>query len=261
MPRAPSEKLKEAEELFLQGMAMVDIAKKLEVSDGTVRSWKNRYGWGSKSKNKCNVAKKDVENNATLQKKKRGGQPGNKNAKGASGNPSPVPNTKHGGYKLVFMDTLDEEEQALIEIVPQDEEELLIEQIKLFSIRERRILQAINKYRNFKEPVAIYGVVRTEAKRTFKDEAEETLYNKMIDEAVDAKERLPGKGYEIETTTTNKDNIIVRLEQELSSVQNKKTKAIEALARIRAEKAKLQNGNDEAVDDWISAVLGGEGNE
>ena len=33
MPRAaPSEKLKEAEELFLQGMAMVDIAKRLEVS-------------------------------------------------------------------------------------------------------------------------------------------------------------------------------------------------------------------------------------
>lgn len=265
MPRAPSEKLKEAEELFLQGMAMVDIAKKLEVSDGTVRSWKNRYGWGSKSKkNKCNVAKKDVENNATLQKKKRGGQPGNKNAKGGSGNPNPKPppdRTIHGGYKPVFMDALDEEEQALIETVSKDEEELLIEQIQLFSLRERRILQAINKYRNSKEPVTIYGVVRTEAKRTFKDEAEENLYNQMIDEAVAARDRLPGKGYEIETTTTNKDNIVVRLEQELSSVQNKKTKAIEALARVRAEKAKLQNGNDEAVDDWISAVLGGEDNE
>ena len=42
MPRAPSEKVTQAEKLFNDGMAMVEIAKKLEVSDGTVRSWKNR---------------------------------------------------------------------------------------------------------------------------------------------------------------------------------------------------------------------------
>ena len=52
MPRAPSEKMIEAEKLFNDGMAMVEIAKKLGVSDGTVRSWKNRYGWGDKSKKK-----------------------------------------------------------------------------------------------------------------------------------------------------------------------------------------------------------------
>lgn len=76
MPRAPSEKVTQAEKLFNDGMAMVEIAKKLEVSDGTVRSWKNRYGWGKASKkNKCNVAKKNEKKNATLQKKKRGGQP------------------------------------------------------------------------------------------------------------------------------------------------------------------------------------------
>ncbi|MFR0781931.1 MAG: terminase gpP N-terminus-related DNA-binding protein [Coprococcus sp.] len=50
MPRAPSEKVTQAEKLFNDGMAMVEIAKKLEVSDGTVRSWKNRYGWGKASK-------------------------------------------------------------------------------------------------------------------------------------------------------------------------------------------------------------------
>ena len=70
MPRAPSEKVTQAEKLFNDGMAMVEIAKKLEVSDGTVRSWKNRYGWGKASKkNKCNVAKKNEKKNATLQKK------------------------------------------------------------------------------------------------------------------------------------------------------------------------------------------------
>lgn len=126
MPRAPSEKVTQAEKLFNDGMAMVEIAKKLEVSDGTVRSWKNRYGWGKASKkNKCNVAKKNEKKNATLQKKKRGGQPKNQNAKGGSGNPNPNPppdRTKHGGYVPVFMDALDSDEQELLESIPEDTE-------------------------------------------------------------------------------------------------------------------------------------------
>ena len=185
MPRAPSEKVTQAEKLFNDGMAMVEIAKKLGVSDGTVRSWKNRYGWGTNSKkNKCNVAKKDDKENATLQKKKRGGQKGNKNSKGASkgkGNPNPTPPpdvTKHGGYKAVFMDALDEDEQELVETVPTDEEQLLIEQIQLFSIRERRILKAINKYREMKGDVAVADVNRHDTKRAFADKEEEAEYNR-----------------------------------------------------------------------------------
>lgn len=70
MPRAPSEKVIEAEKLYDSGMAMVEIAKKLGVSDGTVRSWKSRYGWGDKSKkNNCNVAKN--KRNVAKEKKKR----------------------------------------------------------------------------------------------------------------------------------------------------------------------------------------------
>ena len=41
MPRAPSEKVTQAEKLFNDGMAMVEIAKKLEVSD---RSEERRVG-------------------------------------------------------------------------------------------------------------------------------------------------------------------------------------------------------------------------
>lgn len=267
MPRAPSEKVEKAEKLFNEGMALVEIAKKLKVSDGTVRSWKNRYGWGKSSKkNECNVAKEDEKKNATLQKKKRGGQPGNKNSKGKSkgkGNPHPNPppdRTKHGAYTPVFMDALDEDEQALVDTIPEDEEQLLMEQIQLFSIRERRILKAINKYRQTKGEVAVNMVTRTEVKRTFKDKDEEAEYDRLYEQRVASGDVLPGKAYEVETNTTNKDNIIVRLEQELSSVQNKKTKAIETLSKIRLEKAKLEKetaGND-AVDDWIAAILGEE---
>lgn len=270
MPRAASEKVTQAEMLFNDGMAMVEIAKKLGISDGTVRSWKNRYGWGTDSKkNKCNVAKKDDKKNATLQKKKKGGQPGNQNSKGASkgkGNPnpekriSPKAATKHGGYVPVFMDALDEDEQALVETVPEDTELQLMEQIQLFSIRERRILRAINKYREQKGDVTVSSVTRFEEKRTFQDKEEEAEYNRRQKEKVDNRERLPGKSYSIQTNTTNKDMVIARLEQELSTIQSKKTKAIEALSKYRMEKAKMESesaGND-AVDDWIAAVLGEE---
>lgn len=268
MPRAPSEKATQAEKLFNDGMAMVEIAKKLGVSDGTVRSWKNRYGWGDKSKkNKRNVAKKSDSKTATLQKKKKGGQPGNQNSKGVSkgkGNPNPTPppdRTKHGGYVPVFMDALDDDEQELVATVPEDTELQLMEQIQLFSIRERRILKAINKYREQKGDVAVADVTRFEDKRIFKDKEEEAEYDRRQKKKVDNEEILPGKSYSIQTHTSNKDMMIARLEQELSTVQSKKTKAIEALSKYRLEKAKLESesvGND-VVDDWIAAVIGNGG--
>lgn len=270
MPRAPSEKKAEAERLFNKGMKLTDIAQKLDVPEGTVRSWKNRGKWGEgpSKKNICNVAKNDTKKNATLQKKKKGGQPANKNAKGGKGNPHPVPKappdvTKHGAYSKVYWDVLDEDEQSLIEDIPNDEEDLLMEQIRLFAIRERRIMKAINKYRDQKGEVAVADITKFEDKRSFKNKEEEAEYDRRQKEKVDNDKLLPGKSYSIQTHTTNKDLVVARLEQELSSIQNKKTKAIESLAKIRMERAKLRNetaGND-AVDDWISAVLGEDVNE
>ena len=244
---------------------MVDIAKKLEVSAGTVRSWKNRHGWGKESKkNKRNVANDGSEENATLQKRKRGGQPGNQNSKGVSkgkGNPHPLPppdRTKHGAYRAVFFDALDREEQDLLGQVPDAEEDLLIEQIQLFSIRERRILKAINGIRKSKGDVVPANINRFEEKRSFDSPEDEKMYKEIQRKKVEAEKILPGKAYNLQTMTTYKELVIARLEQELSSVQGKKTKAIEALAKIRLEKAKLESEQigSEVVNDWINAVVG-----
>lgn len=267
MPRAPSEKMIEAEKLFNDGMAMVEIAKKLGVSDGTVRSWKNRYGWGDKSKkNKRNVAKKGDKKSATLQKRKKGGQPGNKNAKGGSGNPHPHPppdRTKHGGYVTVIIDALDDDEQELLDLIPTDEESLLIEEIQVFTIRERRLLQAINKYRNTDSPVAVAFTNRTETKRAFKDEVEEKRYNELVQKQIKKGERMPGNGYQVFTQTENKDSTMARLEQELSTVQKAKTKAIEALSKLHIDRQKLEGnttGNDVVIA-WTEKILRGRGSK
>lgn len=100
MPRAPDPRVEEAKELFDQGMKLIDIAKQLSVSEGTVRSWKSRYKWGNATlqKKKCNAAKH------------RGGQPGNKNAVG-HGAPKKNKNAEKHGF---FSKYLPEETFSII---------------------------------------------------------------------------------------------------------------------------------------------------
>lgn len=62
MPRKTDAKIEQAKTLYLDGKKLIDIANALEVPEGTVRSWKNRYKWdgdpnATLQKNKCNVAK------------------------------------------------------------------------------------------------------------------------------------------------------------------------------------------------------------
>lgn len=60
MPRKPDKRIERAKELYLKGTKLVAIAEQLKVSEGTVRSWKSRYGWDCNvAKNKCNVAKRN----------------------------------------------------------------------------------------------------------------------------------------------------------------------------------------------------------
>lgn len=100
-------------------------------------------------------------------------------------------------------------------------------------------------------------VNRSESKRSFRDQEEEAEYDRRQKEKVDNKEILPGKSYNIATHTANKDMIIARLEQELSTVQSKKTKAIEALAKIQIEHEKMSGGTSghDIVRAWGEKLL------
>lgn len=255
MPRAPSEKKADAEKLFRKGLKLTDIAKKLDVPEGTVRSWKNRGKWDEKysAGKKCNVANDDTKNNATLQKKKNGGQPGNKNAVGhAPSVPRRNKNAqKHGAFSKLYFKDIDEEEWDMISCMEDTEEGQLVMQLQLFSIRERRLMNSIRKYRNMElenQGLAIESVAETKKVEDLTD---------MDGESIES-----GKyKKKTETTVTHTKAVmssIVTLETELTKIQKAKTKAIEALAQLRLEKQKTENetdGND-TVDDWISAVVG-----
>lgn len=139
MARAPDPRAEQAEKLFLEGKKLIEIAKALDVPEGTVRSWKNRYHWG----------------NATLQKRKRnvakrkGGQPGNQNAvgHGGTGPPGNKNAVTTGEFETLLFDCLEPEEKQLATSVPQDKEQLLFQEIQLLTVRERRMLQRIENLR------------------------------------------------------------------------------------------------------------------
>ena len=58
MARAPDKRIEQAKAMYLRGMKLVEIASQLNLPEGTVRSWKNRYNWDCNvAKDQCNVAK------------------------------------------------------------------------------------------------------------------------------------------------------------------------------------------------------------
>lgn len=122
MPKQRSPDSYKAEKMYKQGMKLVEIASQLNVSEGTVRSWKNRYKFDKKSNATLQ------KNNRNVAKKKRGGQPGNQNAVGhgaPKGNQNAV---KHG----LFSRYLPEDTRELFySLDSEDPLDLLWDQIKL----------------------------------------------------------------------------------------------------------------------------------
>ena len=136
MARAPDARMEQARELFLEGKKLIEISELLRIPEGTIRSWKNRYDW----------------DNATLQKKRnvakrKGGQPGNKNALGAGAPENNKNAVTTGEFETLLFDCLDSDERRLAEAVPQDKEQLLLQEIQLLTVRERRMLKRIENLR------------------------------------------------------------------------------------------------------------------
>lgn len=101
--------------MYLKGMKLVEIASQLNLPEGTIRSWKNRQKWDCNIANeKCNVAKR-----------KKGGQPGNHNAKG--GPPGNSKAEKHG----LFRKYLPPETFSIIQEMPKDPLDVLWDQIQI----------------------------------------------------------------------------------------------------------------------------------
>lgn len=175
--------------------------------------------------NPATKRKRNITNPAP--KRKRGAPVGNRNAVGNSGG-APVGNTNaliHGGYSPAYMDTLTEDEKALLNSEPQDSETLLREEIDLLTIRERRIMARIRKITEFDEKAkmgmgqVVAGIIRNEEKREFDTKADKELFETVQRGKIESGTLLPGHKYSVSTRTEATYDVIHRLEEALTRCQ------------------------------------------
>lgn len=249
MGRARSQQSIDAERLYQKGYSIKEIVEKLSVPEGTVRRWKSTQKWPEPKANKKRTKTEQGK------PKKNGAPFGNKNALGSHPG-APVGNTnalKHGGYSKIYWDTLDEEEKKMLEELDYDGEQLLIDEISLLSVRERRIMASIAKHKAAKGGQAVSAITRSEEKREFANDEERQLYEERIADDVASGERLPGRAYRLTTTTEATYDIVHRLEEALTRCQAQKQKCIESLNKLRFERG--DDGKAAPENNLLQALL------
>ncbi len=251
MPRARDPNRNKAFQIYMDAggkIDLVEIADQLNISSGTVRGWKSKDKWEEQLSGTFQT--KVMERS----KRSKGGQPGNQNAKGSKGGSGAAPQKnknaeKHGAYSKVYWDTLDEDELELIGSMDSAEEQQLIMQLQMFSVRERRLMRNIKKYRELEAEnhgLAVKAVSKTKKVEDLTSFDGESIgagkYKKVTETSV--------------TGTEPVMNSIMTLEAELTKVQRAKTKARETLARLHLEKQKLEGdtSTNDVVKSWVEKV-------
>lgn len=115
MARAPDPRIEKAKAMYLKGVKLVEIASQLNLPEGTVRRWKCTHKWDSERSDK----------KSERSDKKKGGQPGNKNAKGGP------PGNRHAEKHGFFSKYLPEETLSIIQEMPKDPLDVLWDQIQI----------------------------------------------------------------------------------------------------------------------------------
>lgn len=189
-----------------------EIASMLNEDERVIAVWKSRDKWNvvQQSKKRCTS-------------KKKGGKLGNKNAVGNKGGAAPEKNknaVKTGEFEALFFDALEEDEKRLISMVQLDKGQLLLQEIQLLTVRERRMLKRIE-----------------DLKRAAEDQ-EEIKAAGMT--AVKYKSGTEKDKWTDLTEYTGALGQIQAVEDALTRVQARKQKAIDSLHRYGFDDARLE---------------------
>ncbi|WII36832.1 phage terminase small subunit-related protein [Paenibacillus thiaminolyticus] len=283
MARERSPQRDEARKMWLDNggkMKLKDIAAALGLGETQVRKWKSVDRWADAlNSNVTNESNSNVTN-----RRKPGAPKGNKNALGNSGGApkrnqnakgnrggtgGPYGNKKAvttGEYETIWMDALEEDEQALVEQVDTDPVQQADEAIKLLTIRERRMLQRIGERMN--------GLTDKQRRVLWELKAKKEVMT-LHDEKTGQTKTIPLTKHElveseIEETELLAIDRILRIEEALTRVQGQKLKAIELKNKlldeerqVRIEKLKFElqmlrggEADDTRDDGFIEALRG-----
>lgn len=238
--RAPAsdEEKRKVLKAYRKGAGPKELSEKFGFSVNTIKSWirrdKERSEKGAPSKNK------------DAPKKGKPGAPlGSRNAAGNRGGPGgPKRNqkaVKHGAYRGVFFDFLDADDKALVDAMGEvDVEDHLLMEIQTLTIRERRVLKAIEEQKKVKSRVYVASIDKTDTRRTFEGSEEEQAYQKEAYEEYRKDHKMaPGYQTQITTRTEATIDLISRLDRELTSIQRQITANLKLLEEVR--QARIEN--------------------
>ncbi|MGO4498824.1 phage terminase small subunit-related protein [Paenibacillus sp. 2RAB27] len=243
MPRERSPDRDKARQIWLGSngkLKLKDLASELGLGETQIRKWKSQDKWEASLKSnvtnevKGNVTKRlgAPKGNKNAVGNKGGAPKGSKNALGnRGGTGGPVGNKKAvstGEFESIWMDTLEEDEQELARQVETDPIRQADEAITLLSIRERRMLQRIQNLRNTlteKQRKVIQERIAVKDVQTIHDE--KTGQSKSV--VVPMEKLVTTK---IEESDIRVIDDLLRLEEALTRVQDKKLKAIDLKNRF-----------------------------
>lgn len=241
-----------------------DIADQIGVPASRIRKWKTEDKWEEKIKERSDSNKGALLNSNRSAPKRRGpplgsknafghGAPkGNKNAAGNRGGPGgPVGNKKAlttGEYETIWLDCLTEEEQVLYQGMNTDTLAQVDEDIRLLTVRERRMLKKIQSITN--------GMTEKERK-VLQERINEKVPVEVVHEVTGEKKIVNVNNpkmitTEISETEFRKIDDILKIEEALTRVQEKKTRLLTLKHTIEA--AEHSNEGADAAQDHAKRV-------
>lgn len=144
MPKGRNPKRDMAHRLWLESKkkrTFVDIAKELDISASLIRKWKCEDDW------EHSTLRKIGEETVIIVKNRKGGQKGNQNAVGAGAPKGSKNALKTGEFESIFFDTLESDEFDMISSVTLDKKAVILHEIQLLTVRERRMLKRLDMYK------------------------------------------------------------------------------------------------------------------
>lgn len=232
VPRKPDERIEKARVMYLNGKKLVEIASQLNLPEGTVRRWKCTHKWDSERSDK----------KSERSEKKKGGQPGNKNATGHGG--TGPPGNKNAEKYGFFSKYLPEETREIFNAIEQaDPLDIIWHQIK----------------------IAYTAIIRAQRIAYVKDQ-----HDKTIEKVEEKSGKIIGERWEVQQAWDKQNEFLkaqARAQSELRALIKQYDEMLhknwdlvteEQRARIELMKVqteKFSNTSTEAVDDWMDAMM------
>lgn len=226
-----------AEEIYLEHKGNIELVKIAEIigrPQGTVRGWKSKDKWDEKLNGTFQEKKRERS------KKKKGGQPDNKNAVGHGAPPGNLNSLKHGAYQSLYADMLNTEDRILFNVIQPSVN--VDDEIRLLRLKIARLL---NREKSF-----FYNMFGEKIDKEISEEDRITGINACMDQLrklIEAKAKI--------ATDTEK----IELDKEKFEFQKYKTEIELQLKKekVELEKIKIQGEDEEYEDDgFIDALKG-----